>query len=59
MSLKGAGVYHCIDHGLDTTCALYSRFCHTSDHASNDAIYSIHTTSCGCCDWGDTEACKI
>ncbi|KAH9820567.1 hypothetical protein DFH28DRAFT_952668 [Melampsora americana] len=55
---KGEGVYHCSDCGLDTTCALCSKCFHASDHLGHDVIYSIHTTGCGCCDCGDTEAWK-
>ncbi|EGG04954.1 uncharacterized protein MELLADRAFT_108006 [Melampsora larici-populina 98AG31] len=55
---KGEGVYHCSDCGLDTTCALCSKCFHASDHVGHDVIYSIHTTGCGCCDCGDTEAWK-
>ncbi|GAC73291.1 N-end rule pathway, recognition component UBR1 [Moesziomyces antarcticus T-34] len=57
---KGEAIYRCRDCGLDETCVQCAPCFEASLHAreDHDVIFSVSSSSGGCCDCGDPEAWK-
>lgn len=57
---KGEAVYRCRDCGLDDTCVQCAPCFQASIHAKedHDVVFSVSSSSGGCCDCGDPEAWK-
>ncbi|PWZ03008.1 hypothetical protein BCV70DRAFT_9664 [Testicularia cyperi] len=55
---KGEAIYRCRDCGLDDTCVQCAPCFQASIHAKegHDIVFSVSTSSGGCCDCGDPEA---
>ncbi|SJX60083.1 related to ubiquitin-protein ligase e3 component [Sporisorium reilianum f. sp. reilianum] len=55
---KGEAVYRCRDCGLDDTCVQCAPCFQASIHAQedHDVVFSVSSSSGGCCDCGDSEA---
>ena len=57
---KGEAIYRCRDCGLDDTCVQCAPCFQASIHAKegHDVVFSVSSSSGGCCDCGDAEAWK-
>ena len=57
---KGEAIYRCRDCGLDDTCVQCDPCFQASIHAKegHDVVFSVSSSSGGCCDCGDPEAWK-
>ncbi|SPO19704.1 related to ubiquitin-protein ligase e3 component [Ustilago trichophora] len=57
---KGEAIYRCRDCGLDDTCVQCAPCFQASIHAKegHDVVFSVSSSSGGCCDCGDPEAWK-
>ncbi len=57
---KGEAIYRCRDCGLDDTCVQCSTCFQASIHIKedHDVVFSVSSSSGGCCDCGDHEAWK-
>ncbi|KAJ9477110.1 E3 ubiquitin-protein ligase UBR1 [Pseudozyma hubeiensis] len=57
---KGEAIYRCRDCGLDDTCVQCAPCFQASIHAKDDhdVVFSVSSSSGGCCDCGDPEAWK-
>ncbi|SNX81368.1 related to ubiquitin-protein ligase e3 component [Melanopsichium pennsylvanicum] len=57
---KGEAIYRCRECGLDDTCVQCAPCFQASIHAKDghDVVFSVSSSSGGCCDCGDPEAWK-
>lgn len=53
---KGEAIYRCRDCALDDTCVLCAPCFQASNHDGHDIVFSVSSSSGGCCDCGDEEA---